>query len=328
MWPLLCNEIGLSYDQEERVRNFQKGLLQDQKSWLDRHTAFSSNVARQSAHDATQALTLRVHQREKASMGLLTPEQKKKFMQWSVRNRESMATATSNITVAPPSRQTSSDYHKAANLYILNERLEQLLKKYPQAAPVVAGKGLKRLTRRAAFESLGCCDDRQGGAGMSNEGGFPSSGSLKRCASEITMEGSSDDKTVAHQQVASPIEAQAAATPTLEKALNCVRDLLPKPPTALFSLGISATVPPSTFKPTPSPIPIPALSYQAPLASQSAPQMGSLAHHERKSSFVPEDLNVVPEEMWPAGEEATDEMLLDILEGDWGIGEGIDMEIS
>lgn len=308
------------------MRNFQKGLLQDQKSWLDRHTAFSSNVVKQTAHDATQALTLRINQREKSTMGILTPEQKKKFMSWSVRNREQLAASTNQVPVRRASREISTSQHTAANLYILNERLEKLLETIPKASPIITGKTLKRFSRRAAFESLGSCDDRQGG--MNKDGTFPSSGSLKRCASEITMEGSDESKSHASQQTTtSPVEAQAAAAPTLEQALQCVRDLLPKPPSTLFSLGLSSTSAPSVFKPTPSPIPIPSLSYQAPV-SHSAPQMGSLVNHDRKSSFIPEDLNVVPEEMWPAGEEATDEMLLDILEGDWGIGEGVDMELA
>jgi hypothetical protein len=40
---------------------------------------------------------------------------------------------------------------------------------------------------------------------------------------------------------------------------------------------------------------------------------------------LPAHLNVVPEEMWP---DEADEFLLDMIEGDWAIGEGIDMDLN
>ena len=46
MWPLLCNDTGLSYDQEEKVRAYQRSTLQDQQSWMDRHAvgAITNNI--------------------------------------------------------------------------------------------------------------------------------------------------------------------------------------------------------------------------------------------------------------------------------------------
>ena len=54
--------------------------------------------------------------------------------------------------------------------------------------------------------------------------------------------------------------------------------------------------------------------------------------HERKSSFLPPHLNVVPEDMFP-GVQGTAADFIELqdclMDGDdWGIGIGLDMEIS
>ena len=37
MWALVCNEVGVSYDQEEKIRTYQRSVLNDKKAWVDRH---------------------------------------------------------------------------------------------------------------------------------------------------------------------------------------------------------------------------------------------------------------------------------------------------
>ena len=312
MWPLFCNEIGLSYDQEERVRQLQRQLLQEHSTWVDRHTAVATEKVVQSAHDAVQALTLRTGQREQITTTILSEVQRMNLMSWSTRNRDRVA------KIQRPSvqygRELSNEQHVAANLYITNERLESVFTTIPRAAPLVTGTKLKRLSRRAAFESLGAADEKLGGLSSSKD----SCGSLKRNASEMSMEEEEDKPQVPS---ISPVDAQASAAPAIERALGFIRDLVPPPP-------VAATF--STFSSRPT-IPVRSLAYQAPVAmTQSAPQFGALVQpasmHNRKSSFLPDYLNVVPEEMWPAGEEETEEMLLDMIEGDWAIGFGIDME--
>ena len=336
MWPLFCNEIGLSYDQEEKVRNFQRLLIQDPNSWLDRHSVNASKKAVQSVHDAVQALTLRTGQRERSTASILTPEQRSKLLSWSTRNRDRMSRSTDRVPPAYTSplamqREPSSQNHVSANLYILADRLNKVLETVPRAAPIITGKRLKKLSRRPCFESLGSMDEKP----MHREN---SSHSLKRDASEMSMD--DDDSTSNNNKPPAvppicPVEAQAKAAPTLQQELGFVQDLLPPAPVVDIAayLPVAAAPPsyiqqPQQQQPQQPPAPAPVFSYQGTF-HQSAPTFGSLGQkvqpkHERKSSFLPAHLNVVPEEMWP-GDEA-EEFLLDIIDGDWGIGEGIDMD--
>ena len=338
MWPLFCNEIGLSYEQEEKVRNFQRQLLQDQKTWLDRHSCFATKKLVAATHDAVQALTLRAGQRELKSSSILTPEQQSKLLLWSSRNRARMTQSTACI---PPSytsplvqrREPSPQYHVSANLYITADRLAKVLDTIPRAAPLVTGKRLKKLSRRPCLESISSCDEKP----MQSE---CSSGSLKRNASEMSIDTECDDSGKAHIPAPiCPVDAEAKAAPTLHQALGFVHDLLPPAPTAaLPTSDVLAAYIPVAAAPDflmEQTVPASVLSYQSGL-HQSAPTLGSLPSHQqhhshqhgghkRRSSFLPAHLNVVPEEMWP-GEEA-EEFLLDMIDGDdWAIGEGIDMD--
>lgn len=323
MWPLICNEISLSYDQEEKVRGFQRKLLQDRESWLERHSAFASQTVNQHLHDATQAITFRAGQREKSTGAILSNEQRSKFLSFTAKNRVRL---NANKPPIPDEnsqgRRISKENHTAANLYVLAERLNGVFKTVPKIAPLVTGSRLKRLTRRACFESLSSCDEK----GMQASS---SSGSMKRSVSEMSMEESQEDNKQCVPAII-PTQAEREAAPFVDKALAIVHDILP--PRPVIEIG-SIDSPPSI----PSPLPMPTLSYQAPV-SQSAPQISSLvkeedpprslSHHARKSSFLPEHLNVVPEEMWPEGDESTEDMLLAMLDGEWAVGEGIDMELS
>lgn len=331
MWPLFCNEIGLSYDQEEKLRAYQRMLLQEPSSWLDRHTAYASREVMQSSHDTVQALTLRVGQRERTSMSKLSETQRLKLLSWSTLNRDRVAHSTAHIpSTATKTRTRDIDplnQHIAANLYILNERLQKVLQVVPRAAPLVTGAALKKLSRRPSFEPLGACDEKVD-IYMDNTASCSSSNSLKRNASEMSMD---DDNSNCHKpQVPAivPVDAQAASINVVHDTLEIVLDLLPLAPVVTILPQVPS--PRKVESNVPTPIPVVSLVYQAPAAfTQSAPTFGALqqhaALHERKSSFLPPHLNVVPEEMWP-GDEA-DEFLLDMIEGDWAIGEGIDMDM-
>ena len=361
MWPLFCNEIGLSYDQEEKLRAIQRTLIQDHSTWVDRHTAFASRKVIQSAHDATQALTFRAGQRERSTMSILSNEQRMKMMQWSLKNRDRVAhsTVATVPTITSHRRHINPKYHLAANLYILNEQLQQVLLTIPRAAPLLIGAALKRLSHRPSFEALGASDDRSNE--MSRDGSYPSSGSLKRNASEMSIDGDDSLNCVPKAQAPaiSPVDAQATALPTVQQALHIVHDLLPPEPPMESMIAAIPEEPqeevmvPQQLQVDTSidelvynleiPMPAPVISsslevppivstliYQAPAAyTQSAPSFGALQpphaqQHVRKSSFLPAHLSVVPEELWP---DETDEFLLDMIEGDWGIGEGIDMDL-
>jgi hypothetical protein len=353
MWPLLCSEIGLSYEQEEKVRGFQRTTLQNHDTWVERHTSFASGMVMESAHDALQAVTLRLGQRERSTLSLLTPEQQMKFLAWSQRNKERVAQVTQGVPVAPygdPKYQTSDLQHPSANLYVLNHRLQSVLQRIPRAAPLVTGGTLKKLSRRPSFESLGCYDKEE--EQLMRESSFPSSGSLKRSASEMTIDASSSAEDRPSVPPISPPEAQASAASHVEKVIGHLRDIIPPPPAVTSTLSIMELPAPtpiscmSVSQPTLNSyhVPEPASTFDptvfqqpaqypgAPMLSvrcESAPVLGASApSHSRKPSFLPPHLGLVPEELWPEDGGAAEEFLMNLVDEDWAIGEGIDMEME
>jgi hypothetical protein len=350
MWPLLCSEIGLSYEQEEKVRSFQRSTLQNHDTWIERHTSFASGKAMESAHDALQAVTLRLGQRERSTMSLLTPEQQMKFLSWSQRNRERLSSIAERSNATPfgdPKYQTSDSQHAAGNLYVLNHRLQSILQKIPRAAPLVTGATLKKLSRRPSFESLGCYDKEEDQ--LMRERSFPSTGSLKRSASEMTLDAPTSDDKPSVPSI-SPPDAQLSAAPTVEKAIGHLKEIIPPPPTITMTMSIMELpaptpvssmsmghaalryqAPPSQYDPVPSHPCATLLSVRC----ESAPVLGAVAGaapasatHNRKPSFLPPHLGLVPEELWPEDGGGAEDFLMNLVDEDWAIGEGIDMELD
>jgi hypothetical protein len=286
----------------------------------------------QSAHNATQAISLRLGQKQRSTLGVLTKEQRLKFMAWSSKNKARVAQNLEHkIPAVPPTDEkykTFPEQHVSANLYILNQRLQKVLNLIPPAAPLVTGAALKKLSRRPSFESLGCCmngEDR-----LDREDSFASSGSLKRSASELSMEGGEERP---HVPSISPTEAQDSAAPYVEKTLGFLKDIMPAPPTPVPSTK-SAWDPNNIVIPEPAPVssawmPVPNDQSSAfePNPVALHPVHPGATNHMRTSSFLPPHLNVVPEEMWPGGD-AADDFLMALTEEDWAIGEGIDMEMG
>jgi hypothetical protein len=314
MWPLFCSEVGLSYEQEEKLRNFQKVLLASKDSWLDRHTGYASANVMQSSHDAVQAITNRFGQKERSKMSILSDEQKTRFLAWSNNNRERIKRTRPRINRKSSNcdemYETNTTQHDAVNLYVVNHRLQKVLKKIPEGhAPLVQGIMLKKLSRRPSFESLGSNLEKDNE--MSREDSCASLGSLKRSASEMSIDGVEGEDKAASQGV-NPVEAQTAFVAYVEKELAYVKDIMPPPPTP-FPIR-AATLP------FPAPTPVSAMQ-GAVMPLPSAP----ITKHTRVNSFLPAHLNVVPEEMWPA--DAADDFLMKLVEEDWAIGAGIDMEL-
>jgi len=367
MWPLFCSEVGLSYDQEEKVRNYQRTILQTPESWLDRHTAFATRKLLESAHESVQAVTLRFGQRERCNLNILTDEQKLKFLSWSEKNRERIA------KLAPPAKTLNTDqryqlhdeHHTAGNLYILNHRFQTVLKKVPRAAPLVTGILLRKLSRRPSFESLGSAEARK--EGMARSDSCASMSSMKRDASEISMEGSNNGEERPHVPPISPSEAQASFTSVVDEKLGQFKEIIPPTPSMNYSGSMQLPLPaptpvsemmrpkthtttthsapaPAQYQPPPQEHMPPTYSYHQPAAAAPPPApMASASvaasneyqsqqlpisghHHERAGSFLPPHLNIVPEEIWPV--DAADDFLMKLVDEDWAIGEGIDMEMD
>ena len=445
MWPLFCNEIALSYDQEEKVRNFQKLLLQDSPTWLERHTARASTLAMQSFHDSLNAVSTSLHQRERSVNASLHPTQTIKFLAWAEKNGHRINEKLQSRRRALQMEKESEEFklcpshHVAAKLYILNHRLQNVIDQFPEKIELVNPADLHRLSRRPSFESLGQLKD-DGFSDMSRENSFASSSSLRRNLSSLSMVSETGEEKMPQQ--VSPEDGEMVAAGLIEKELGFVKKLIPaiirpalppSPPPAPVSLPpapeayqhfyyappqqpLHAPAPaPLQYEPPPqhqhmvlhvhhgttthqsAPIPAgsyhthqyyaatppapphhpghsqamysqqgqyqghpayapvppavhpqpcyaapapatlppqPQLVYSAPASSSHAPPPTTLhpaesaPQHQRKSSFLPTHLNVVPEEMYPTSGDASEDLLMSLIDGDWAIGEGIDMDTA
>ena len=293
MWPLVCNEVGLSYDQEERVRNFQRTLLQTPSTWLDRHTAKASAFVMQSFHDSMNTVAQGIQKRECIISKGLTAEQRLKFSVWAEQNADRIKGTMKNrrqkqVKINEEgSFQVSNSHHVAANLYILNHQLQKVISSLPKRGNILTPANLKRLSRRPSFESLG--QQKEEGMGMTREGSFASTGSLKsmqRSSSSLSM----NDSERPHPQQVSPEEGQKEAEPILEKELGFVKTIIPpsSPPTPVpqqAPIAIPANLPRSyhSFTPQAQAVSVPNSGYHYPAARASAPYtspVSSLPHQE------------------------------------------------
>lgn len=247
MWPLLCHEVSLSYDQEERMRNFQRVMLTAQSSWIERHTVFASSKLIESLGESMNRVPEMLRRREIQVYGGLTAVQKLKFLSWANKNKNkvSMIAAKFNRTKTSPNVEddnlqgcantTSKKYHNAANLYILDRILQKrVLQKLPNSSvPKLPNKVLKKLGCRPSFESLSGMGKENHNNNIipsdSSMASFASSGSLKRPSSSISNSDSMDlsphsismsNHNAQHNGSISPEVAQANAAPYVAQLLK------------------------------------------------------------------------------------------------------------
>ena len=261
MWPLVCNEVGLSYELEERLRVHQRTtILQEKSTWLVRHTARSSTLAMQAFHDSLGGVTQMVGNRENAmTKDVLTPLQRVKYLAWVGKNsvrikarlqarreralqqqKGELETAERDAnhidigTYVDPNYPLSKSHHLAANLYILNYQLSRILKDFPYQSPSsLTPSILKKLMRRASFESLGQQKDLDSKA-MAREDSsissasmksFPSNGTLLKSASNLSL----GNDTERPAQITPQVGEQAAAE-LVDQALGFVKPIIPPIP--------------------------------------------------------------------------------------------------
>ncbi|KAG7336543.1 bZIP transcription factor [Nitzschia inconspicua] len=296
MWPLVCNEVGLSYDQEERVRQYQRTLiLQDPNTWLDRHTARASSLVMQSFHDAVGSMSAVLGQRERKVKQILTPEQRLKFLSWANNQADRIkskflgkrqeeeycqsAMSDSNEHSTTDARddkdsekentkyQIDKAHHLAANLYILNHRLQNVLKDYPFYPPVVVTPtSLKKLSRRPSFESLGQQKDAEARS-LSRDTSFASMGSLKTSASNLSLGGSSAEnlEKMGQPHHITPKDGELAAAPTVDQYLGFIKPIIPPIPAPRMTAPLPVHTSPSHSVPAPyatTSAPAPSLAVQ------------------------------------------------------------------
>ena len=85
MWPLVCHEISLSYEQEEKVRGVQRTILSNADCWIHRHTALATRYVIEGVHDVVCGAHAAARKRERSLMQILTPEQRVRFLGWARR---------------------------------------------------------------------------------------------------------------------------------------------------------------------------------------------------------------------------------------------------
>jgi len=153
-------------------------------------------------------------------------------LSWAERNRDRISRIMENNRPLKPLKdetyKISPSHHTAANLYILNHRLGQVLHTIPRARSQVTGAELKKLSRRPSFESLGRTGEKQPkeeSRCMSSES-FASSGSLKCSSSTASM----DEQDKMQVQQVSAEEAEASAAPAVERYLGFVKEIIPPLP--------------------------------------------------------------------------------------------------
>jgi len=404
MWPLFCNDVGLSYDQEEKIRTHQRALLMESGPWLHRHTAAAADATIEGATRAVNAAAEMTQGRERSALDVLTIEQWAKFQAWAASRKDRIerlarpkARAASSpnkpVQQAGVDLQTSPDRCDAANLYIINDRLYRVCSKMPPAPSLIKPTNLKKLSRRASFESLGSSMANLEGGGKKMEKSFPSTGSLKRSAASM-----SDDSLAskAQKEGPAPESAEAASAHLVASALEDVRGIIPKaPPREFINIspphpalgkppsqrqsyarqqqqpqqrkqdflhqgGYARTTPPAynpgspisdiglplspLQEPTPDPMtsgggggvdtdmvlpdgqPVP-----LPIPVEWAPGSFVESSHGRVPSFLPQHMNILPEEGFLNGvagdapDPTTDmDMLFDLNDEDWALG--LDME--
>ncbi len=261
MWPLVCNEVGLSYELEERLRVYTRTtILQEKSTWLVRHSARSSALVMESFHDCVGGMAQMVGNRETTmSKDILTPLQRAKYLAWVGKNsnrikarlqarreralqKQKMESDSAEPdentigigTFVDPNYQLNKSHHLAANLYILNHQLSRIHNEFPYQTPsILTPPVLKKLMRRASFESLGQQKDSDNKS-IGREDSSHSSTSMKKVSSNGSLMKSASNLSLGNDterpaQI-TPQAGEQAAADLVDQALGFVKPIIPPIP--------------------------------------------------------------------------------------------------
>lgn len=167
MWPLLCNDTGLSYDQEEKVRAYQRSVLKDQKSWMDRHAVGAIFNTITSIYEVLKGLGAAVEEGVKDECGVLTMQQRVKLLKYCSDNKERLRKYFGNRSDSEKEfDKILETIHKYNNdsmkLAALGNVLNNVRATLPAIPDVVVGEKVKKLSRRPSFESLASATVKEG----------------------------------------------------------------------------------------------------------------------------------------------------------------------
>ncbi|KAL7486463.1 hypothetical protein ACHAW6_012061 [Cyclotella cf. meneghiniana] len=232
MWPLFCHEVGLSYEQEDRVRTTQRAILADSNTWINRHTATATNNVIDSIHTTISGMHEAAKHREVNTLSVLTPEQRLKFLSWASRKSSALrqlARGNVNLLNEADEYEVSPHRHVAANMYIVDHRLSKVKTRLLAIPTVVHPSRLKKLSRRPSFESLAGQEAWENNAKLNREASFPSTGSLKRSLNELIGDETHSIASInnTHSGV-TPESAQAAAQSAVKAVLHDIMPIVPQ----------------------------------------------------------------------------------------------------
>ena len=125
LWPLLCCELGLTYEQEEKVRQQQKRLLSNSHAWAERQRLAIVTLQLDQLQRALHTCAARVAARHDAVRRILTPAQSVRYLAWLQRNRERIAHADESRPHAAAAAPSAEGAAAAAS----EQALEDLLAK-------------------------------------------------------------------------------------------------------------------------------------------------------------------------------------------------------
>jgi hypothetical protein len=246
MWPLFCNEVGLSYDQEDRIRSLQKDILGQPESWLNRHAIAASEHVLQSSNKAIEGLAQATKCRQQKLLDVLSPLQKIKYFAWLAKRQEQKKLLVNVVHHAKtedslsdlPSHEPSIDKHVAANLYIINHKLSAISNMFENGIlPHLTKFQLRKLSRRPAFESLANIDEPGATKKRKSSGDF--NNGIKRSSSEVSchtldhsdgLQSNMKKSTSGHSlssSVLTPETAQSASSSHVLEALGAIRFMIP-----------------------------------------------------------------------------------------------------
>ena len=266
MWPLVCHEVGLSYDQEEKIRQCQRLVLADSQTWVHRHTALATNNVVESAHSAISGVQQAAKNREKSLMNILTPEQRVKFLAWASR-RADVIRRLAESNIKPPSAnvagesgeefETSPNRHVAVNLYIIDHQLSKVKQRAPENTPhsLVHPAKLKKLSKRPSLESLAISQSESDGIAKMNRASsltsFPSTGSLKRSMNDVIM--GDEDSGDLLNSAASGVTPDSSQVEGHAAIMEVLKDILPiVPKSALqYTPNLNHAHPPTAVRSQP-----------------------------------------------------------------------------
>ena len=307
MWPLICHEISLSYDQEDKIRQCQRSILGNSASWINRHTAAATKNMIDSIDATISGMHETAKRRERSMLSVLTVEQRVAFLAWAARRGPAIRRiAAQKVGIMPDDGEAgkwkaSPDRHVAANMYITDHHLSKVKQHLPPTTRFVNNPAkLKKLSRRPSFESL-AGQDSDSNPKLNHDSSFPSTGSLKRSLGEVMAEDLNDQNEMqtghtSHSSV-TPESAQAAA----QAAVNAVlKDVLPIIPKTSFQYShhqqyrpyapVSSHHPQLSpvFKSNPTPVP------QAVVSNHNMPQ--PIIHHPTSATSVnvPDPIDDIP----------------------------------